>query len=249
MKILPTKRRFFGTDIIFYIMLVIQVCLWTFTNNYKPTLGIVPDVPSKLSVKALSLGDEQTYFRILGYELQNAGDSFGRFTALKLYDYNKLYHWFSLLDTLSPQSHYIPSMASYYYSQTQNTPDVIHVINYLDEHASADLYHKWWWMSQAVYLAKHKLENDELALKLAYKLASTPRDDIPLWAKQMPAFILEKQGEMDQALMIIADILDNVEEFDQGELNFMHHFVTERLGKIVEEHPELAKLIKSKDDN
>ena len=237
-----TKRQFFRTDIFVYIFLAMQVVLWTQTRHYKPNLAIVPDVPSQLSIKAISLGDEQFYFRTLAFKLQNAGDTFGRFTALREYDYNKLYHWFKLLDTLDSRSHFVPSLAGYYYSQTQNTPDVKYVVQYLEENAEKDLYNKWWWMGQAVYLANNKLKDKELALKLSYKLAATPRDDVPMWVKQMPAFIHEQRGEEEQALHIIGDILNNVDNIDQGELNFMSYFVTKRLKQLIKEHPELKRL-------
>lgn len=240
------NRRFLKTDIYLYIFLVVQIALWTQTRHFKPDYTIVPDVPSELSVKAFSFGDEQFYFRTLAFDLQNAGDTFGRFTALKLYNYEKLYHWFSLLDKLDSKSHFVPSIAAYYYSQTQNTPDIKYVVKYLEETSEKDLYNKWWWMSQAVYLANHKLEDKDWALRLAYKLASTPRNDIPLWAKQMPAFILEQKGEEQQAMQIIADILKNVDKIDEGELNFMSYFVSERLKKYVEDHPELKRLRDSK---
>lgn len=236
------KVRFIRTDIYLYIFLILQISLWTQTKHFKPDFTIVPDVPSELSIKAFSFGDEQFYFRALAFNLQNAGDTFGRFTALKLYSYPKLYQWFTLLDKLDSKSGFVPSVAAYYYSQTQNTPDVKYIVQYLEENASRDLYNKWWWMSQAVYLANHKLEDKDWALRLAYKLASTPRNDIPLWAKQMPAFILEQKGEEEQAMHIIADILQNVDKIDEGELNFMSYFVSERLKQYVEEHPELKRL-------
>lgn len=240
------KIRFIKTDIYLYAFLILQIMLWTQTKHFKPDFTIVPDVPSELSVKAFSFGDEQFYFRTLAFDLQNAGDTFGRFTALKLYNYPKLYQWFTLLAKLDNKSSFVPSIAAYYYSQTQNTPDVKYVVQYLEEDASRDLYNKWWWMGQAVYLANHKLKDKDWALKLAYKLASTPRNDIPMWAKQMPAFILEQKGEEEQAMQIIADILKNVDNIDQGELNFMGYFVSERLKKYIEDHPELKRLKESK---
>lgn len=238
-----SRRRFFYTDIFLYVFLAVQVSAWFYMKQYAPNLKIVPDVPSKLSVKAVALGDEQFYFRTLAFKLQNAGDTFGNFTALKDYNYNKLYHWFTLLDTLDSRSHFVPSLAGYYFSQTQNVPDTRYVVQYLDEHASRDMYNKWWWMGQAVYIANHKLKDQDLALELALKLANTPRDDIPLWVKQMPAFIYEQRGEEEQALAIIAHVLENQKEIDDGELNFMAHFITDRLEKLMEEHPELERLI------
>lgn len=240
------RRQFFKTDIFLYLLLACQVGLWTQTRDYKPNLAIVPDVPNPLAIKAISLGDEQFYFRTLAFQLQNAGDTFGRFTALKNYNYVKLYHWFLLLDTLDSKSHFVPSLAGYYYSQTQNVPDVKYVIDYLEGHVTRDeynRYNKWWWLSQAVYLANYRLEDKQLALKLAYELAETPRNDIPLWAKQMPAFIHEQLGEDEQALMIIRHIMDNMDDIAPGELNFMRYFVKDRLNKMIEKYPELKRLM------
>ena len=225
----------FQTDLLLYVSLILQIGLWFITSDIKPNLGILPEVPSQASIKAISLGDDAFYFRSFAYQIQNAGDSFGRFTALKEYNYAKLYQWLLLLDSLDSRSNFVPALAGYYFSQTQNTPDVRYIVDYLDQHAIKDLHNKWWWMSQAVYLANHKLKDRELALKLAYKLASTPRDDIPLWVKQMPAFIHEQLGEKEQAIYIIKNILENIDSIDQGELNFMHYFVTERLEKLIEE--------------
>jgi hypothetical protein len=241
-----SKIRFFKSDILVYIFLVAQIALWSHTKQYKPNLSIVPDVPSELSVKAISLGDEQFYFRTLAFQLQNAGDTFGRFTALKEYNYNKLYHWFKLLDVLDPKAHFVPSIAAYYFSQTQNTPDTKYVAQYLEEHSEKDLYNKWWWMGQAVHIANFKLKDKEWALKLAYKLASTPRDDVPLWVKQMPAFIHEQMGEEQQAMQIVCDLMKNIDKVDQGELNFMTNFVLERLDKRYSKLPmneQIAKLM------
>lgn len=241
-----SKIRFFKSDILVYVFLAAQIALWSQTKQYKPNFSIVPDVPSELAIKAISLGDEQFYFRTLTFQLQNAGDTFGRFTALKEYNYNKLYHWFKLLDVLDAKSHFVPSIAAYYFSQTQNTPDVKYVAQYLEEHSEKDLYNKWWWMGQAVYLANSKLKDKDWALRIAYKLAATPRDDVPMWVKQMPAFIHEQRGEEDQAMQIVCDIVKNMDKIDQGELNFMTNFVLERLDKRYAKLPmkeQIARLM------
>lgn len=212
------------------LLFACQGAFWYHTHDALPEMGIVPDVPGRETVQALSLGDSQAFFRLLGLRIQNAGDTFGRFTPLREYDYNKLYHWFRLLDTLDHRSHYIPSMATYYFSQSQNREDVRYIIDYLLEHTEGRVEEKWWWLVQAIYLANHKLEDEQLALTIARRLEGDHK--IPLWARQMPAFVLEKQGEFDAALKIIEHIIQSEEEIKQGELNFMRYFVEERLGKL-----------------
>lgn len=214
-----------------YLALLAQITLWFYTRNIKPEMYIVPPVPGATEVQALSFGDNQFYFRVLAFQIQNAGDTFGRFTALKQYDYKKLSMWFTLLDSLDRESNFIPALASYYFSQTQNTSDVRYVIDYLVAHSEHDLQKNWWWMAQAVYLAQHRLKDKHLALELAYKLAAIP-GDLPIWARQMPAFIHEDLGEKEAALAIIMGIAENVENLSPGEINFMNYFIKDRLGYL-----------------
>lgn len=229
------------------VFFALQVMLWYHTRKIEPDMGIVPDVPGVATVRALSLGDSQFFFRLLGLQLQNAGDTFGRFTALKKYDYHKLYHWFRLLDTLDARSHYIPNMATYYFSQTQHRPDVKYVVDYLIEHSQHDVEHNWWWLVQAIYLAEHKLENPKLALRIAKMLEGDY--DIPIWARQMPAFVYEKQGEMDAALAIIRQVMQSEDDIPEKELNFMRYFVEERLGRLEEMQQAFEQRRKAQPDN
>lgn len=223
---------------LFYLTLAAQVVFWQFTHHIRPDMSIVPPVPGAAEVKALAFGDEQFYFRRLAFEIQNSGDTFGRFTALKEYDYSKLYLWFKLLDTLDPVSNFIPALASYYYSQTQHTPDVRYIVNYLEQHADYDPPKKWWWMAQAVYIANQKLKDKRLALRLAYKLAAIP-GDLPIWARQMPAFIHADLGEREAALAIILAISQSAKDLTPGEINFMNYFIKERLGYLEKSIPNL----------
>lgn len=216
--------------VLFVVLLGGQGIFWNNTHDIRPDMSIVPDVPGKETVKALSLGDEQAFFRFLALNIQNAGDTFGRFTALYQYDFNKLYHWFRLLDSLDDKSNYIPSMATYYFSQTQNKADVKYMVDYLIEHSAHRPKEKWWWLVQAIYLANHKLEDQDLALKIANSLKNTR--DIPIWAQQMPALVYEQRGEMDEAMKIIEGILENQENIKQGELNFMRYFIEERIERM-----------------
>jgi hypothetical protein len=215
---------------------------WEGTRHILPHMEIVPDVPSDVAVKALSLGDAQFFFRTLAFEIQNAGDSFGRFTPLKDYDYPKLKRWFELLDRLDSRSNFVPSLAAYLFSQSQRAEDTRYIVEYLDEHASRDMENKWWWMYQAAYLANHRLNDKQLALKLAYKLAATPKKDVPIWVRQMPALIHEELGEKEEALAIIYGIGEKVDNLSEGEMNYMRYFITERLGLMQDKVKELESI-------
>lgn len=217
----------------------LQCGFWSSTRDKLPELGIVPDVPGETAVKALSFGDEEFYFRMLALDLQNAGDTFGRFTELYKYDMKKLYAWFTLLDTLDRESSYLPFLASYYFAQTQHVEDARYMVNYLYEHSRDRPEKKYWWLAQAAYIAEHKLKDKDLALKVAKPLEQA--QNAPFWARQLPAFVHERRGEMDDAYAIMEHIKNNSKDIPPGELNFMNYFVKERLHKLEKMQDEQKK--------
>jgi hypothetical protein len=209
------------------VLLAAQLCFWYQTHNVLPDMAVVEDVPGKAAVDALSLGDTQFYFRVLVLELQNMGDTYGRFTPLFKYDYDKLTQWFYLLDSLDNRSDLLPTLASYYYSQTQHHEDVRYLVDYLYHYAADRPEQKWWWLVQASYLAGHRLNDQDLALRVAEPL--TRAHAIPVWAQQMPAFIHEQRGEYKDALVIMENILKDVDHIPPNELKFMRYFIEERI--------------------
>jgi hypothetical protein len=231
---------------VFTVLLALQVAFWYNTREIRPEMDIVPAVPGERTVHALSFGDTEAFFRLHALGIQNAGDTFGRFTALYKYDFKKLGAWFHLLDTLNNQSNYLPALGSYYFSQSQNPSDVRYIVAYLDQYTRGREKEKWWWVVQASYLAQHKMGDLDLALALAKRLEGIR--GIPIWAQQLPAFIHEQRGEFDDAAAIIDGVLKHPEEFNQGELNFMRHFVDERIGRLDKVKKELDAIQKFKDE-
>jgi len=219
----------------FFIFL--QFGFWFQTKDIKPDLGIVPNVPGKPAIQALTFGDKQFFFRVLAFNLQNAGDTFGRFTSLRLYDFSRLYLWFGILDELDARSNMIPSMATYYFGQTQNTADVKYVVDYLYTHSTRDVPNKWWWLVQSIYLASHKLDDMDLALKVSAPLVD-PK--VPAWAQQMAAVVREKRGEFDDALAIMEAIKEHAETITDADLKYMNYFIEERIKRLDEYEKDIA---------
>ncbi len=228
------------------VFTLLQLAFWWHTRAIQPEMEIVPAVPGERTVRALSFGDEEVFFRLYALGIQNAGDTFGRFTALYKYDFKKLYEWFTLLDHLNNTSNYLPAMASYYFSQTQNPHDVGYIVDYLSDYTQGRAQEKWWWVVQAVYLAQHKLHDLSRAQELANRLQGVR--GIPIWAQQMPAFIHEQRGEFDDAAAIIESILKHPDEYSEGELNFMRYFVDERLGRLEAVEKELEQIKRYKQE-
>ncbi|MDX2082473.1 MAG: hypothetical protein SFV53_00580 [Rickettsiales bacterium] len=215
-----------------------QIFFWHKTEKTKAPFDIVPPAPSQYLISAASLGDKEFLFRILAARLQNSGDVFAGFVALKKYDYSRIYHWLKALDQLNSESNFTPALAAYIYSQTQNHQDTKYIIDYLDEHAAIDIDKNWWWLFQAIYIAKNNLGDINRALDLAYKLSTNNAVNAPLWTKQMPAFIYEEMGDGCMAFSVIQKILNDSEngarKIDATEIDFMRHFIQDRLRKLQE---------------
>lgn len=221
---------------LFFVFFLFQIQFWRHTENIKISYDIVPPAPNKYFISAASLGDKEFLFRSLAARLQNSGDVFAGFVALKNYDYSRIYAWLKSLDTLNSRSNFSPALAAYIYSQTQNKKDNAYIVDYLDQHAMADLDNKWWWLFQAIYIAKEELKDNSRALDLAYKISQNNSDQAPLWTKQMPAFIYAEMGDGCLAFQIIEKMLSEsesgVRKVSPDELNFMRFFIKDRLKKL-----------------
>jgi hypothetical protein len=228
-------------SIIACLLLAMQGAFWWASFGRLPDLGVVPDNITDDEMQMLSFGDGELLFRILAFRLNNTGDTFGRFTTLRAYDMSKIERWFTQMDSLDDTSNHLVSLSAYYFSQTQNRSEVRHLVNYLYEHSKDRPQQKWWWLTQATYLAMHKLEDKDLALKVATPLQGVR--GIPYWAQQMPAFVHENRGEMEHAYIIMRSILESDEKMEQSEINYMKYFIEERLKRM---HEEEAALLEKK---
>ncbi len=211
------------------ITLSLQAAFWWRTRDLQAGWEGVPPAPSSQVAKALALGDGQFLYRAATFVLQNMGDEGGRVTPLKDYDYQRLGQWFFLLDRFDPQSEYLPVLVGYYYSQSQNPDDVRVVISFLAHIAIRDPMRNWRWLAHAIYLARHKVGDMNLALSLAYRMAAISGPGIPIWARQMPAFVLAEVGEKEAARNLMEAIIDSQADLEPSEIEFMRDFIENRL--------------------
>lgn len=140
------------------------------------------------------------------------------------------------MDLLNDQSRIAPSLASYYYSQSNNSEHLLYVLRYLDEHSSKNIDKNWWWLFQATFIAKRELKDIDKALYFANKLAQNNAKEAPLWTKQMPAFISEKKGDNCMAFKVIKNLIDESESGKRvisiQEMNFMRYFIEKIITKL-----------------
>ncbi|TAN44569.1 MAG: hypothetical protein EPN26_16710 [Rhodospirillales bacterium] len=185
----------------------VQLGVWNWGRTLSGQEEIVPAPPPPQVFTIMALGDAQYLFRVMALQLQNFGDSGGKVTPLAEYDYQRLGGWFRALDDLDPVSDYVAVTAAQYYGMTPKRADVVHVVAYLREHARKDPARNWRWLAHAVYLARHRMKDNALALEVAQELAALPVPDLPAWTKAMPAYALADLGEREAAVALLSAIL------------------------------------------
>lgn len=207
-----------------------NVGLWFSARHAQARWLNVPPAPSKNGMLAFALGDSEFAYRFIGVMLQNLGDTGGRWTMLKDYDYAELTKWLYLADALDPRSDFMPFLASYYFASVEPAEHMRPMISYLREVGQSAEGEKWRWLAQAVYLARFRLNDMNLAQTLAFELAANQNPKIPGWARQMPGFILTARGEKEAAYDIMtATLKTEADKLAPQEVNYMRSYICTRI--------------------
>ena len=215
--------------ILLFVALVMNIAMWLHTNRKMARWPNMPMVTNDHSVSMSFLGDRTLAYRVWALALQNIGNTGGNVQALKNYDYKALYGWFNLLDRFDQTSNYVPMLAAFYFGGTQNPQEQLpYVTSYLEMVGSrTEPQEKWRWLSQAIYLTRHKLKDIPEALRLSKKLAEMYNPDtMPAWTLQTPALITAEMGDKKAAyLMLKAMITTESEKMDPNEVYFMVDYI------------------------
>ncbi|MGH1404528.1 MAG: hypothetical protein ACRBDL_09810 [Alphaproteobacteria bacterium] len=204
--------------------------IWFAMRDERVVWGNVPPAPSIEFASSYGLGDHSFSYRINGLMIQNLGDTGGRVTSLKDYDYDRLTEWFFLQDSLDHKSSFIPYLASYYFIGLQEPEKYRPVLDYLEVAAGHGEGEKWRWLVQAVFFARFRLNDLDKALELAHSLADTKNDDVPGWVRQMPAFVMTQKGEKEAAYALMVEILKtSADKMHPNEVNAMKAYICDRI--------------------
>lgn len=219
-------------NVFLFLFLGLNAAFWWGGRDVYAKWTGVPPVPGLTGASLLTLGDPQFSFRFLALTLQNLGDSGGQYTAVKDYDYQKLGKWFWLLHELDPASDHVPMIAAYYFGLVTDPAKVAVLVDYLGTVGQSPAGEKWRWLAHAVFLARYRMNDLDRALDLSYKLSRLEPvgHELPIWARQMPAFVLNARGEKEGAEHVVLSLLAEGENLDPKEVNFMKSFLVERLG-------------------
>jgi hypothetical protein len=219
------SREVIGVLAVLGLALVGQLVFWQQTAALRPDYEIIPVPPSPLAVSAMAFGDRQGLYRLLAHELQDFGDTGGRVTPLLNYDYDRVLTWLRVLDGLDDRSDYSLALASYLFGQISDPRRASMMAGYVRDRAMLDPVRNWRWLAQAVYIARHHAHDMRMALVIARDLAAVPDPSLPMWTRQMPAFVLAGVGDTEAARDLMGAILGSSSNISPEERNFMRGFI------------------------
>ncbi len=250
MKIINIKKIRFDL-LLLNVVFALQFAVWFFiSQDVKPDFTITPLPPTRMEMDIASLGDSEFAYRMYGQLLQNAGDTFGETIPLQDYDFKKLEKWFYALDDLNRDAQYIPSIASFYYGQSQNVKDCEYVIRYLVNHADFDPSKQWRWYMQSVYLAGFRMKDYDLAKSIAEKLIAIKDNSVPFWTKTMVPFMIQKNGDICDAYDLVMKIsesdmrsivTDPIMSAKDGSYNFASKMLVDKVDALKKDPLTIAK--------
>lgn len=226
-------------------VVVLAVVFWQGSSVLEARWAGVPPVPSMNTATLMTLGDSQLAYRSGALTLQTLGDGGGRVVPLKEYNYEKLGQWFDVLDSLDPAADHVPMIAAYYFGASRVPSDIAVIVDYLGRIGDNPVGQKWRWLGHAAYLSRHRMDNMDLALDLAYKLARIEPADgkpLPIWARQMPAFLLNAQGDKQSSRILIEQMLSSADDLHPNEVNFMKGYLAEQLGVPQQEIDQILRM-------
>jgi hypothetical protein len=171
---------------------------WTH-RDLRPDFDIIGPAPTAAARTAMAFGDEQLLYRIWVLNLQNDGDTGGRATPMRDYNYDYVLDWLETLGALDPLGQHHLMLAANYFSYTPSKADVRRLVDFI----AADVAHapneKWYWLTQAISMADTKAGDLPLALALAQRLAAYDPPTAPHYIWMLPAVLLEKMGRRNEA--------------------------------------------------
>jgi hypothetical protein len=189
----------------------------------------MPLPPGEGALRVASLGDPVAFGQALTLSLQAFDDQPGVSIPFLELDYGRVEAWLARILALDPLGQYPLLLASQVYAQVPDPARQRRMLDFVYRSYQADPPRRWRWLAHAAIMAKHRLEDMDLALAYARALREHTRaGEIPGWARQMEIFFREDLGQYEAAKVLLGGMLDSGAVSDPHE----QHFLIERLKQL-----------------
>lgn len=208
------------------VFLIMQAATGMYRLPLKPTVESLPHAPPLAWLRVLGLGDEAFLSRLLVLWLQGYGYQPGISLSYKEISYPRLTEWLAASLELDPEHDYPLLLASRVYAAVNDPPRQRMMLDFVASQFIQRPAERWRWMAHAIYVAKHRLKDEQLALEYARLLTeNTQPGEAPGWARQMQVFILADLGETEAAKVLLGGLVESGEMTDADE----YHYLLQRI--------------------
>ena len=202
--------------------LAAQVALKTTAPRPGASAEDLPPAPSIAALRLASFGEPVALAKGLMLYLQAFDYQSGSKVPYQQLDYDRVEAWLARILELDPQGQYPLLAASRLYAEVPIEAKQRSMLEFVYRQFLVDPNRRWPWLAHATVLAKHRLHDLPLALRYARAIQrSATAADVPPWAREMEAFILEDMNELEAARLVIGGYLHSGEVKDPGELRFL----------------------------
>jgi len=182
----------------------------------------LPPAPTADVLRLLSLDDPPVASRVTMLWLQAFDDQPGVSIPFIRLDYDRVISWLDVCLQLDGDSQYPLLAASRLYTFPPDAGRIRKMLDFVYEKFFEDPGKRWTWMAHAVYVAKHRLKDLDLALKFAQAIRlNTTAGKVPDWVRDMDIYALEDMGEVQAARILIGGLLESGNINDPNELRFL----------------------------
>ncbi len=180
------------------------------------------DPPTIVSLRMAGLDDTITTAKVTMLWLQAFDNQPGISLPLKDLDYAQVIKWLNMILELDSLIQYPLLAAIRFYAEVTVPEKQRQMVEFVSRKFLEKPHLRWPAMAHAVYIAKHRIKDKQLAVNTARLLRRhATGSEVPYWAKQMEFFVLEDMGELEAAKILIGGLLESGELEDEHQQRFL----------------------------
>jgi len=211
------------------VLLAIQVAFRLMGPGPTAVAAQLEAPPAMPVLRLAAVGEPVGLAQMLTLRLQAFDTQPGISMPFRDLDYRNLVLWLDRVLELDPASEYPLLLASQVYSQVPDDARQRAMLDFVYRKFLEDPLRRWRWMAHGALIARHRLNDQQLALRYARAIADkADAPSVPSWAKQMHIFLLADLGEHEAARILLGGLLASGSVTDTHE----QHFLLQRLKEL-----------------
>ncbi len=204
------------------IALVVQIAFRLTDPESTAVAARLAAPPAISTLRLAALGEPVGLAQMLTLYLQAFDTQPGISIPFRDLDYPTMVSWLERVLDLDPASAYPLLLASQVYSQVSDNAKQRAMLNFVYRKFLEDPVPRWRWLAHAAVVARHRLNDPQLALRYARAIAEhADAPSVPSWAKQMHIFLLADLGEHEAAKILLGGLLASGTITDPHEQRFL----------------------------